>query len=127
MIFSILLFVTAFVTGGHGFGLSSHVLDISTGIPAQNFQIILSYNDNDSWKQINGSYYTDIKGRVEFSVPNQRAGQYKLFFNTGEYYCVENTFFPFIEIVFNIVDMSAHYHVPITLSPYGFSTYKGSN
>lgn len=112
-----------------GFQLSSHILDISIGKPAEHVQIELEkYNEStQTWVSI-GKKETDSNGRVSDFLPYQKDGnngKYKLVFFIGDYYKNTESFYPYIEIIFRIKD-NEHYHVPITLSPYGYSTYRGS-
>lgn len=111
--------------------LSSHILDITSGHPAPGVRIILSKQSEDqSWKVLEEKT-TDENGRVKdfLEQKNNEAhkGIYKLTYYVGPYFeqQARESFYPFIEVVFEIKDGS-HYHVPITLSPYGYSTYRGS-
>ena len=111
------------------FQLSSHVLDITTGKPAAGIKVKLEkLKDDKSWESIEEKI-TDDNGRIGDFLPSvkENKGIYKIIFYTGEYFKQQNvnTFYPYIEVVFNLSDQK-HYHVPITLSPYGYSTYKGS-
>lgn len=112
------------------FQLSSHILDITTGKPAANVQITLSKKDrNDNW-QIVEEKKTNSNGRIkDFLKQDGRnnKGIYKLIFHTSPYFTSlgHKSFYPYIEVVFELVD-DEHYHVPITLSPFGYSTYRGS-
>ena len=92
--------------------LSSHILDISTGAPAPGVTIRLERLTADStWTPV-AERRTDADGRVRDFLPVTPEAD-----NRGVY--------PFIEVVFEVSD-SSHYHVPITLSPFGYSTYRGS-
>ena len=111
--------------------LSSHILDINTGSPAKDVKISLSkMNDKQNWTLIDEKT-TDENGRVKDLLPQDKKsdnkGIYKLTFYTEPYFKLQNkeSFYPFIEVVFDIKDNS-HYHVPITLSPFGYSTYRGN-
>lgn len=111
--------------------LSSHILDINTGFPAKDVKISLSkMNDKQNWTLIDEKI-TDENGRVKDLLPQDKKsdnkGIYKLTFYTEPYFKLQNkeSFYPFIEVVFEIKDNS-HYHVPITLSPFGYSTYRGN-
>ncbi|MDR2271549.1 MAG: hydroxyisourate hydrolase [Sphingobacterium sp.] len=112
------------------FQLSSHILDVSTGKPAAGVKVKLqkSQMDNTSWEDI-GVRFTDTNGRVNDFLPvsQDNQGVYKLTFYTEAYFKQEKSesFYPYIEVIFIISD-DKHYHVPITLSPYGYSTYRGS-
>lgn len=111
--------------------LSSHILDINTGSPAKDVKISLSkMNGKQNWTLIDEKT-TDENGRVKDLLPqdekSDNKGIYKLTFYTEPYFKLQNkeSFYPFIEVVFEIKDNS-HYHVPITLSPFGYSTYRGN-
>lgn len=111
--------------------LSSHILDISTGKPAPDVNVrLMMQQNNGSWKLID-SRKTGNDGRVPDFLPNDdnmgHKGIYKLIFETTPYFYKQGveSFFPYVEVNFKI-DNDKHYHVPITLSPYGYSTYRGS-
>lgn len=110
--------------------LSSHILDINTGKPATGVKITLSkYSDDGIWKEVE-SGITDENGRVKDFMKydgHDNRGIYKLTYHVEPYFMSlgQSSFYPFIDVVFEIKDDS-HYHVPITLSPYGYSTYRGN-
>lgn len=110
--------------------LSSHILDVSKGMPAAGVTIKLEkYNEGTKVWSFVDEKVTDHNGRITdfLSNENQNRGIYKLTYYTSDYFRKNNTesFYPFIEVVFQIKD-SSHYHVPITLSAYGYSTYRGN-
>uniref|UniRef100_A0A1I8AAG0 5-hydroxyisourate hydrolase n=1 Tax=Steinernema glaseri TaxID=37863 RepID=A0A1I8AAG0_9BILA len=110
--------------------ISSHVLDIANGRPAEGVRAFAYRLDcqGDTWKVI-GNTSTDAAGRIDNIHPGipLEAGVYKIRFETKEYFSKshQDTFFPFVEVPFEIKDATQHYHVPITLSNFGYSTYKG--
>ncbi len=111
--------------------LSSHILDITTGRPAAGVKITLhKMDDSHTWVAIDEKT-TDENGRIkdflETTDASDNNGIYKLTYHVGPYFAMrsQDTFYPFIDVVFEIKDTS-HYHVPITLSPYGYSTYRGN-
>lgn len=110
--------------------LSSHILDVSTGLPAPGVPVKLEKlnEQNKVWTLIDQKN-TDENGRIkDFLNQNKpEIGIFKLTFLVADYFKQRNTpsFYPFIEVVFEIKD-NKHYHVPITLSPYGYSTYRGN-
>ena len=112
------------------FQLSSHILDISKGMPASDVRIRLEKLETNkkAWSIIEEKV-TDASGRIPDFLSNERSneGIYKLTFLTADYFKNQNieSFYPFIEVVFEIKD-NKHYHVPITLSAYGYSTYRGN-
>ena len=113
------------------FQLSSHILDISKGMPATGVPIRLEMLDTNkkTWSVIEEKV-TDANGRISDFLSSDKSnneGIYKLTYLTADYFKSQKTesFYPFIEVVFEIKD-SKHYHVPITLSAYGYSTYRGN-
>jgi len=112
------------------FQLSSHILDITSGKPATGVKITLSKKDKkDNWVIVDEKN-TDINGRIKDFLRQDgkdNSGVYKLTFHTSPYFksVGQKSFYPFIEVVFELAD-NEHYHVPITLSPFGYSTYRGN-
>ncbi|CAJ0928565.1 unnamed protein product, partial [Mesorhabditis belari] len=113
-------------------GLSTHVLDISLGKPGQDIEVKTYHLENETWDLI-GKNKTDSNGRISSALflegkeSKFSNGLYKLRFEIGKYYEEKGilTFYPYVEIFFKIDDSSQHFHVPLTLSPFGYSTYKG--
>src|SRR5215471_8066949 len=112
-------------------GISTHVLDTSIGRPAEGVLIKLERNiPGIGWTLI-GEAVTDPSGRIGHLLPpneHVHMGSYRLRFDVEAYFAglgVE-TFFPEVSIEFEIRDETQHYHVPLLLSPYGYSTYRGS-
>lgn len=113
----------------NGYQLSTHILDIGKGMPAADVEIILfKLQDDKSWKQIDKAV-TDNNGRISnfLSNDNDNSGIYKLQFNTKEYFEEQdlNSIYPFVDVVFEIKG-NGHYHIPITMSANGYSTYRGN-
>jgi 5-hydroxyisourate hydrolase/2-oxo-4-hydroxy-4-carboxy-5-ureidoimidazoline decarboxylase len=109
--------------------ITTHVLDTATGKPGINISIQLMNKINDNWQTI-AQGITNDDGRISDLLPagkNLSPGDYKMAFNTGAYYSTKNikTFYPAVEIMFTVFDES-HYHVPLLISPFGYSTYRGS-
>jgi 5-hydroxyisourate hydrolase len=110
--------------------LSSHILDVSKGMPSAGVTIKLEqYNsDKKNWTILDEKI-TDENGRIGEFLSNEKTnrGIYKLTYLTSPYFEKDNieSFYPFIEVVFEIKDNN-HYHVPITLSAFGYSTYRGN-
>ncbi len=109
--------------------ITTHVLDTSIGKPAQGIAIALELNNSGNWKKI-ASGVTNTDGRIGDLLPNEKildAGVYRLVFNTASYFENQDikTFYPQVTIEFEIIDAS-HYHVPLLLNPFGYSTYRGS-
>ena len=111
--------------------LSSHILDISKGMPAVDVKISLQKQLPDNQWQMVAEKQTDENGRVsDFLLQeegNDNKGVYKLTFFVEPYFTNQqlDTFYPYIEVVFEIKG-DKHYHVPITLSAYGYGTYRGN-
>jgi len=111
--------------------VSTHVLDTSTGRPARAMEVTL---ESDSGRLV-GSATTDADGRIAPfgsgppEPPTQlEPGGYRLRFDTGAWFATTGTpgFYPEVTITFTIVDADEHYHVPLLLNPFGYSTYRGS-
>lgn len=106
--------------------LSTHVLDNATGEPARGVPVRLYRRDGAQWTPV-ASGETDGDGRLRDWVPADawRAGEYRLVFDTAAHLGPE-AFFPEVAVVFRAADPVRHYHVPLLLSPYGYTTYRGS-
>lgn len=108
-------------------GISTHVLDTSKGVPAAGIRVQLEKRSGaDQWAGI-GSGVTDSDGRVRSLAPATgiATGVHRLRFETGAY-LGPAAFFPYVEIVFDVQDTARNYHVPLLLSPFAYSTYRGS-
>jgi len=125
-----MLFSTVIVAQTNSYQLSSHILDVSKGTPASGVTIKLEKLEkaSNTWVKIDEKV-TDKNGRItDFLKGNtSNLGIYKLTYFTKEYFKRNQieSFYPFIEVVFQITDDS-HYHVPITLSAFGYATYRGN-
>jgi 5-hydroxyisourate hydrolase len=111
-------------------GITTHVLDTARGAPARGVHVKLERIAGDAWELV-GDGETDIDGRARSLVPADVAltpSTYRLTFDTHAYARknVTECFFPEVVIVFDVRDSSQHYHVPLLLSPFGYSTYRGS-
>jgi 5-hydroxyisourate hydrolase len=105
-------------------GITTHVLDTARGRPAAGIAIRLELRDGDAWREI-GRGTTDDDGRLRtLTGPTIDAGTYRITFDTGAYN--PGGFFPEVSIVFEVRDAAQHHHVPLLLSPFGYSTYRGS-
>ena len=111
--------------------ITTHLLDISRGQPASGVAVRLELETADgSWKQI-GAASTDADGRANDLLPPRFAlhgGVYRLVFDTEAYFAAQGVegFYREVAITFTIRDPTQHYHVPLLLSPFGYSTYRGS-
>lgn len=109
--------------------ITVHVLDTATGKPAANMKLVLYKQTDIGWHELVNKV-TDKDGRSGYLVTQENftKGIYKMFFDTAGYFAQNNTkgFYPYVEIVFDIENPVEHYHIPLLLSPYGYSTYRGS-
>lgn len=109
--------------------ISTHVLDITRGRPAEGVPVTLEKKDGPAFAHVRAAK-TDADGRVKDLVPAGQltAGTYRITFDTGAYFAASKTdsFYPEASILFVVKDAEAHYHVPLLLSPFGYSTYRGS-
>jgi 5-hydroxyisourate hydrolase len=111
-------------------GITTHVLDVSIGKPAAGIDVRLERKNGDGeWETI-GNQKTDSDGRANelYSTSELTTGVYRLLFDVGSYFGPKQieSFYEKIVIAFNVKDSSQHYHVPLLLSPFGYSTYRGS-
>jgi 5-hydroxyisourate hydrolase len=111
--------------------ISTHVLDLTLGRPAQGVEVTLSARTADGrWDEL--AYgVTDADGRIRDLLPvgtALAAGSHRLRFDTLAYFLAlgVRTFYPEVIVTFLVDDPSAHHHVPLLLSPFGYSTYRGS-
>lgn len=113
------------------FQLSSHILDVTKGQPASDVKISLAKQDKMGKWEVLDEKYTDANGRISDFLKVEKGvnqhGIFKLTYFVAPYFekLNQSSFYPFIEVVFEIKDDN-HYHVPITLSPFGYSTYRGN-
>ena len=110
--------------------ITNHVLDTAIGKPAAGIDLTLSHLINDEW-QLLGAGTTNSDGRVADLLAEDLtldAGRYKVLFVTESYFKNQkvDAFYPYAEIVFDITGDGEHYHIPLLLSPFGYSTYRGS-
>ena len=110
--------------------ITTHVLDTSRGKPAVGVPVVLEVRAEDgTWKGI-GKGATDSDGRARVLTSEERVprGVYRLSFDTAAYFRALNIegFYPEVQVTFDVRDPSQHYHVPLLLSRYGYSTYRGS-
>ncbi len=103
-------------------GISTHVLDTASGVPAAGIRVHLYCPDHEL-----GTDVTNQEGRCPALLPagaQLEAGIYRILFEVSAKF--PNSFYPTVEISFQIADPLAHYHVPLLLSPFGYTTYRGS-
>jgi 5-hydroxyisourate hydrolase len=101
--------------------VSTHVLDTTIGRPASGVAVRLS--DLEGAPVAEG--HTDADGRCALAPYDLDPGTYELTFDTGGYYD-ERTYYPSVTVTFTIADGGAHHHVPLVLSPWSYTTYRGS-
>ena len=109
-------------------GISTHVLNIATGQPARGVRVTLERSTAGAWVSI-GEGVTDANGRVASLLTDGApvaAGDYRMRFFVGDYFGSQEHFHPEITVQFRVNDAGAHYHVPLLVSPYGYTTYRGS-
>jgi 5-hydroxyisourate hydrolase len=110
-------------------GITTHVLDTSRGRPAAEVPVTLEVEAAGGWTLV-GKGTTNADGRVADLTPGDAiaTGIYRLVFDTATYFEAQNTkgFYPQVTVTFKIEDASQHYHVPLLLNPFGYSTYRGS-
>ena len=111
--------------------ITTHVLDTALGRPASGVPVHLELLDNGSWRVL-GHGLTDVDGRLRTLLPSQHklsTDTYRITFDTGTYFRalgVPRFFHPTVTIQFLVHGPDEHYHVPLLLSPFGYSTYRGS-
>ena len=111
--------------------ITTHVLDISSGVPAAGVEVTLEWSSPREGWQLMGKGATDPDGRLRTLMPEAGSappGLYRLQFATGAYFQERGTaaFHPHITVTFEVLDGEAHHHVPLLVSPFGYTTYRGS-
>ena len=110
--------------------LSVHVLNLQTGLPSSEVAVVLEQNKKGQWIKLNEKF-TNENGRVTALYPDHKAleqGVYRVTFKTGDWFKShnENSFFPEVPVIFNVEGAVKHYHIPLLLIPYCYSTYRGN-
>jgi 5-hydroxyisourate hydrolase len=112
--------------------ITSHVLDTALGQPARGLAItleVLSEESGDTWTLL-AAQVTDGDGRVSdlLAPGGLQARTYRLIFDTGAYFRDGGRplFYPRVEVIFRVAAPDQHHHIPLLLSPFGYSTYRGS-
>jgi 5-hydroxyisourate hydrolase len=110
--------------------LSVHVLNLQDGLPSPGVNVTLEKQQGANWNMLS-SAATNEQGRITGLYPEGQAlekGIYRVTFKTGDWFKAHNTasFFPQVPVVFEVDGTVPHYHIPLLLSPYGFSTYRGN-
>lgn len=110
--------------------LSVHVLNLENGLPSPDVNVTLEQQQNGKWVQISQAT-TNAQGRITALFPENKSfdtAVYKVTFKTGDWFKANNqkTFFPEVPVIFEVDGSVKHYHIPLLLSPYGYSTYRGN-
>jgi 5-hydroxyisourate hydrolase len=110
--------------------ISTHVLDTARGRPAAGVPVTLEVEAAGGWQMV-GQGTTNADGRLSDLISAEAsldAGVYRLSFDTARYFAGQQleSFYPQVTVVFKVSDAAQHYHVPLLLSPFGYSTYRGS-
>ena len=106
--------------------VTSHVLDAALGRPAVGVMVRLESHAGGTWSEI-GTAVTDVDGRVSTLGPAALPeGVYRVVFDTAAYFGDRATLYPEVAIVFELAEASEHYHIPLLLSPFAYSTSRGS-
>ncbi len=123
------LLIGAAATPAAAADISTHVLDLARGVGGKAVPVMLSKRSADgSWQKV-GAATTDNDGRVRSfgDAKSFDTGIYQLQFDMSRYPdAAASPFFPEITLTFRVTDKSGHYHVPVVVSPYGYSTYRGN-
>jgi hydroxyisourate hydrolase len=111
--------------------ITTHILDTASGQPGVGIPVVLERKTHSAGWQKLAEGMTDADGRINDLLSSTEAflpGHYRLLIETGPYYLLKNIecFFPQITISFVVKNPTHHYHVPLLLSPFGYSTYRGS-
>jgi 5-hydroxyisourate hydrolase len=103
--------------------ISTHVLDTAAGCPATGMPVDLEIRDGNGWAGV-AAAATDDDGRVA-ALADVAPGTYRVVFDIRTYFGPE-AFYPTINVTFEVTDAAERYHVPLILSPFGYTTYRGS-
>lgn len=111
-------------------GVSTHVLDTARGVPAIDISVLLERQNHSGQWQTVGLARTDGEGRCAQLVPereNLSPGTYRLAFDTASYYSTQKItgLYPLVQVTFVVREGETHFHIPLLLSPYGYTTYRG--
>jgi 5-hydroxyisourate hydrolase len=110
--------------------LSVHVLNLENGLPSPGVEVTLEKQSGSAWQALS-SATTNEQGRITALFPEGQSlekGTYRVTFKTGEWFAEHqtSTFFPEVPVIFTADGSVPHYHIPLLLSPYGYSTYRGN-
>jgi len=107
--------------------ITTHVLDTSEGKPAAGMAVLLSVHKGSEWVRISDGR-TDEQGRLVSLTDDMPFGPgvYRLTFDTGTYHRDITSFFPEVQVIFKIRSAGENVHIPLLISPFGYSTYRGA-
>lgn len=109
--------------------ITTHILDTAKGCPAESIKVTLEkLNESEQWESL-GTGTSDADGRVNDlldTLDQFHLGTYRLNFAVGPYFKNIESIYTDIPITFTVKDINQHYHIPLLLSPFGYSTYRGS-
>jgi 5-hydroxyisourate hydrolase len=111
-------------------GISTHILDTTIGRPAAGVTVTLEREESGEWSSVN-SITTDQDGRCRSLLPEWQTlttGRYRIRFDTGAYFASQKVkgLYPRVDITFEVVEPTEHYHIPLLLTANGYTTYRGS-
>jgi len=107
--------------------ITTHVLDTAAGRPAVGMSVVLAVHKGSDWVRI-AAGHTDEQGRLT-NLSGEGVmgpGVYRLTFDTGTYHRDRESFFPEVQVIFKLLDAREHVHVPLLVSPFGYTTYRGA-
>ena len=112
-------------------GITTHILDTTSGRPGAGIPVVLERKTHSAGWQAIAEGITDINGRIDDLLSPRDVflpGHYRLIFEIGPYFLLQSVecFFPQVAINFVVKDPMQHYHIPLLLNPFGYSTYRGS-
>ena len=111
--------------------ITTHVLDTALGKPAKDVPVRLERQESNGEWRVLSLLRTDSDGRCARLLPENEAlgaGTYRLAFDTATYYRAQKSdgLYPVVEITFEVREGESHFHIPLLLSPHGYTTYRGS-
>src|SRR5262249_19508347 len=107
--------------------ITTHVLDTAAGQPAEGMSVVLEVHKGSDWVRVSAGH-TDQQGRLTKLTDGLdiAPGVYRLTFDTGTYHREVESFFPEVQVIFKLRDAREHIHVPLLISPFGYTTYRGT-
>ena len=107
--------------------ITTHVLDTAAGKPASGMSVVLAVQKGSEWVRV-ASGHTDPQGRLTKLTDGLEIapGVYRLTFDTGSYHRDVESFFPEVQVIFTLREAGEHVHVPVLISPFGYTTYRGT-